>query len=163
MSNCTTSPHRKILALKFQLEANNGKIVELIACAVYISDLLLTLIEEAADGHNQERHVRRRKFGQCPMPGDEIKRLRCEILENHKSRVSRCFEFGVVSGPCGIAGAGAGVRWQIALPGSGPEVTTLEVVAQELVPVLLKRRGIRTLGRLHTCLTACLFDVQDLD
>ncbi len=84
------------------------------------------------------------------MPGDEIKRLRCETLENHKSRVSRRFEFGVVSGPYGIAGAGVGVRWQIALPGSGPEVTTLEVVAQELVPILLKRSAIYTLGRLHT-------------
>ena len=52
-----------------------------------------------------------------------------------------------------------GARWQIAFPGAGPEVTTLEVVVQELVPVLLKRRGIH----LHTCLTACVFDVQDLD
>ena len=46
-----------------------------------------------------------------------------------------------------IAGAGVGARWQIAFPGAGPEVTTLEVVVQELVPVLLKRRGIH----LTTC------------
>ncbi len=33
---------------------------------------------------------------QFPVPGDEIKRLRCETLVSHKSRVSRRFEFGGV-------------------------------------------------------------------
>jgi len=37
------------------------------------------------------------KIDQFPVPRGEIKRLRCETLENQKSRVSWRFEFGVVS------------------------------------------------------------------
>ena len=35
------------------------------------------------------------EIDQCPVPRGEIKRLRCETLVSHKSRVSRRFEFGV--------------------------------------------------------------------
>jgi hypothetical protein len=36
------------------------------------------------------------EIGQFPVPTSEIKRLRCETLVSHKSRISRRLEFGVV-------------------------------------------------------------------
>ncbi len=38
----------------------------------------------------------------CAVKGVDIQWLRCETLVSHKSRVSRRFEFGVVSGPYGV-------------------------------------------------------------